>query len=227
MSGAPELRFTRTPVEVRGATDGRTIGGYAAKFDRLSKNLGGFVERIAPGFFDKSRDDHWRDVMARYNHDDLLGTTAAGSLRLALDDTGLDYSVDMLPDAVSERVFQLVQRGDVRQSSFAFYTFEDEWGMTDQGFPVRTLVSGQLVDVAPVDNPAYADTSTGLRSLAAAREVDLSEVQRMAAENKLSDLLKPPAVVIDLAGSGQSERSDTPDSAGRIHVLRRALDLKK
>lgn len=221
-----ERRQTRVPVELRAKSGERKIGGYAAKFNTLSQNLGGFVESIAPGFFDTSRDNHWRGVMARYNHIDLIGTTAAESLRMMIDNTGLDYEVDMLTDSVSERVLQLVTRGDVHQSSFAFYTTEDTWSLTEQGFPLRTLISGELVDVAPVDNPAYLDTSTGLRSLAECRSMPLEDVQRLAADNKLSDILKTPPVVIDL-GSGQSERSDTPDSAGRVHALLRALDLKK
>jgi phage head maturation protease len=45
-----ERRFTPGQVEVRAAaTEKRTIGGYAAKFGKPSQNLGGFVERIAPG----------------------------------------------------------------------------------------------------------------------------------------------------------------------------------
>jgi HK97 family phage prohead protease len=136
-----------------------TIGGYAAKFDRLSQNLGGFVERIAPGFFNKSRGDGWPGVVARYNHDDnqLLGTSRAGTLRLGVDEVGLTYAVD-LPQARAD-VYELVQRGDVAQSSFAFVVFEEDWSMTDQNFPLRTLVSGQLRDVAPVNTPAYEDTS--------------------------------------------------------------------
>src|SRR5690242_1266310 len=115
-----ERRFTSVPVEIRAGSDSHTIGGYAAKFDRMSQNLGGFVERIAPGFFNKSRGDGWPGVVARYNHDDnmLLGTTGAGTLRLGIDDVGLQYEVD-LPSARAD-VRELVQRGDVRQSSFAF-----------------------------------------------------------------------------------------------------------
>ncbi len=166
-----ERRFTLVPVELRAKSDGKTIGGYAALFQRLSQNLGGFVEQVEPTFFNKSRGDGWPDVMARYNHDDnmLLGTSGAGTLRLSVDDTGLLYDVDP-PNSRSD-VVELVQRGDVRKSSFAFYTYEDEWAVTDQGFPLRKLVSGRLVDVAPVNVPAYMDTSVGLRN--DAREVAL------------------------------------------------------
>ena len=42
IAGPPEIR------EVDGVT---TIGGYAAVFDQWSQDLGGFIERIQPGFF--------------------------------------------------------------------------------------------------------------------------------------------------------------------------------
>jgi HK97 family phage prohead protease len=185
-----ERRFTSVPVEIRAGSDKPTIGGYAAKFERTSRNLGGFVERIAPGFFNKSRGDGWPGVQARYNHDDnrLLGTTGAGTLRLALDEIGLTYEVD-LPQSRQD-VYELVQRGDVRQSSFAFVAFEDDWATNDQGFPLRTLVSGKLMDVAPVNAPAYEDTSVGLRSLAEKFHAPIEEVRALAEANGLVKFFK-------------------------------------
>jgi HK97 family phage prohead protease len=180
-----ERRWTSVPVEIRTGSDKLTIGGYAAKFNRMSQNLGGFVERIDPGFFNKSRGDGWPNVLARYNHDDnmLLGTSGAGTLRLGIDNIGLDYQVD-LPASRAD-VFELVQRGDVRQSSFAFISFEDDWTTSDQGFPLRTLVSGRLMDVAPVNTPAYEDTSVGLRSLAKKFDAPLEDVKKLAEANEL------------------------------------------
>jgi HK97 family phage prohead protease len=186
-----ERRFTSVPVEIRAGSDNKqSIGGYAAKFDRMSQNLGGFVERIAPGFFNKSRGDGWPGVIARYNHDDnlLLGTTGAGTLRLGVDEIGLTYEVDM-PQARAD-VYELVQRGDVRQSSFAFMSFEDEWTTSDQGFPLRTLVSGRLMDVAPVNTPAYEDTSVAIRSLAAKFDASPEEVRALAEKNELVRFFK-------------------------------------
>ncbi len=57
--------------------------------------------------------------------------------------------------------------------------------MTDQGFPKRTLVAAQLVDVAPVNIPAYPDSSAGLRSLAAHVGADYEEVRSLAAQDEL------------------------------------------
>ncbi|MCX5112205.1 HK97 family phage prohead protease [Streptomyces sp. NBC_00378] len=197
-----ERRFTRGLVEVRAAGETRTIGGYAAKFNTLSRNLGGFVERIDPGFFAKSEGDGWPRVMARYNHDNnmLLGTSRSGTLRLITDGTGLDYSVDV--PAARADVYELVQRGDVAESSFAFRTLADDWSMTEDGFPVRTLLAGQLVDVAPVNDPAYLDTSTGLRSLAERAGAELEEVRAAAAAGDLKPFVAPQRTMIDLAPTG-------------------------
>jgi HK97 family phage prohead protease len=183
-----ERRYTSFPVEARVKSNGRSIGGYAAVFNSLSQNLGGFVEEVAPEFFNKSRGDGWPGVVARYNHDDsfLLGTTAGQTLRLSVDGTGLDYTVD--PPAARGDIMELVERGDIRQSSFAFRTFEDEWSTTDQNFPKRRLVSGALVDVAPVVSPAYLDTSAGLRSLASKVGAEFEEIRSLAAENELRKL---------------------------------------
>lgn len=162
-----ERRFTSVPVEIRAGSDKRSIGGYAAKFNLMSQNLGGFRERIDTSFFNRSHGNGWPNVMARYNHEDnlLLGTAAAGTLRLGIDDVGLQYEVDV--PRSREDVFELVERGDVRKSSFAFIVERDggdDWTQDDSGFPMRTLLRGRLIDVAPVNLPAYEDTTVGARS---------------------------------------------------------------
>lgn len=192
-----ERRSVKHRVQVRaGKNETMTIGGYAAKFNRTSQNLGGFVEQIDPRFFNKSRGDGWPDVIARYNHDQnmVLGTSNAGTLRLSLDTEGLLYEAD-LPSSRAD-VYELVSRGDVSKSSFAFIAFEDDWGTTDQGFPLRTLISGRLMDVAPVNTPAYLDTDTGLRyadaglrSLAKKFDAPIEEVRTLARRNELQKLL--------------------------------------
>ena len=169
-----ERRHLAQPVELRKLDGGiGVLRGYAAKYMRYSQNLGGFVEQVAAAAFLKSLGDKV-PVIARYNHDDnyLLGTTEAETLRLLSDEVGLPYEVD-LPDTTAGRdVAVLAFRGDLRYSSFAFHTIEDEWSVTEQGFPLRTLLNVQLIDVAPVNTPAYMDTSTGLRSLAHRIDVD-------------------------------------------------------
>lgn len=227
MSENVERRNTAGTVALRAGVDGATrIGGYAAKFDTLSQNLGGFVETIRAGFFAKSAGDGWPGVMARYNHEDafLLGTTQAATLRLAVDSVGLDYEVDMPDTGYARDLTALAARGDVAHSSFAFYTFEDQWSMTDGGFPLRSLISGRLVDVAPVNTPAYMDTSSGLRSLAEARSISVDEVTVMARAGELGKILTVPATVIDIAPAGQR---DTHPAPARLAALGRLLDAKR
>lgn len=190
------------PFELRASDSGPgVLGGYAAVFNKLSQNLGGFVERVDPGAFTKSLADDL-PVMARYNHDNnwLLGTTEGGTLRLSVDGTGLPYEIDLPGTQAGRDVAALAARGDLRFSSFAFETIEDEWSVTEQGFPLRTLLAVRLIDVAPVNNPAYRDTTTGLRSLRERLGADPADMD--AAEIR-SILTTSPAEAGDTDGAGQ------------------------
>jgi HK97 family phage prohead protease len=185
-----ERRFTPGRVEVRASRgDARTIGGYAAVFNKLSGNLGGFVEEVEGGAFNRSRTDGWPGVICRYNHSDdmLLGTTNSGTLRLNVDDVGLVYDVE--PPHSRADILELVTRGDIQRSSFAFRVLDETWSLTDQGYPKRNLLSCQLIDVAPVISPAYLDTSVGLRSLAEFVGAAEEEVRSAAAANDLRKFL--------------------------------------
>lgn len=180
-----EFRSRSDRIELR-ADDGQEhIVGYAAVFNRASKNLGGFVEMVAPTAFNHSRGDGWPGVVARYNHEDnfLLGTTAAGTLKLSLDEVGLRY--DVVPPPSRGDILDLVRRGDIAYSSFAFRIIDQDFGRTDQGYPLRTIRDAQLIDVAPVLNPAYADTTAALRALADQLQVPYDEVQNAAQRDEL------------------------------------------
>lgn len=198
----PELRFTRFPPELReeGKSGAQHIWGYAACFDKLSRRLGGFVEQVNRNAFDESKQEGWPDVVCRYNHKDdaLLGTTYARTLTLGVDETGLAY--DVLPPDSRKDVLEYVQRGDIRHSSFAFRVFPggDEWGVSDQfGYPMRTLHAVQLIDVAPVLDPAYPDATAAaraidgaVRSLASWAQAEPEEVRDRLVENRAMDFFK-------------------------------------
>lgn len=185
--------FDLTP-ELRMDADATRIVGYAAVFNRFSHDLGGFVERILPGAFKRvlNRGD---DVLALFNHDmdNLLATRAAGTLRLSEDETGLRYEFDLDPsDPDHQRVIAKVKRGDLRGSSFGFRVEDDDWGVTEADYPLRSIKSVSVLrDVGPVSQPAYPDTATvaplALRSLADLIQRDVDEL--VAAAPDLRDFL--------------------------------------
>jgi len=202
-SGAfPERRFTRFPLELRadpGENSAQHIWGYAACFDKLSRKLGGFVEQVNRNAFDESKQDGWPDVVCRYNHKDdaLLGTTYARTLTLGIDETGLAYDVE--PPQSRRDILEYVQRGDIRHSSFAFRVFPggDEWGVSEYNYPMRTLHAVQLIDVAPVLDPAYPDATAAARALDGAVrslsdwvQAEPDEVRERLVENRAMEFFK-------------------------------------
>lgn len=207
MPGLVELRSSERGI-------GRLVG-YAAVFNKRSQNLGGFVEQVAPGAFNKSVKDK-SPVFARFNHDSslLLGTVEAGTLRLETDRTGLRYTVDLPDTSAGRDVKELAARGDLRYSSFAFQTMDDRWDADGDGTPLRTLLSVRLIDVAPVTDPAYRDTSAGMRSLADRLGLPLDEVRAVAESGGIRSLL-----------NGETRRRPDQASADRIALLRRKLSL--
>lgn len=222
-----ERRCAPTEFEVRAKQDGTggtkyVIEGHAATFNRLSKNLGGFVEEVAPTAFDRTLGDN-PDVRALINHEPtlLLGRTRSGTLRVSTDNVGLAYEIDA-PDTTYARDLAVsMERKDITQSSFGFYVVGEEWGMTPEGFPKRTLTAVSIHDgdVSPVTYPAYDDSDSGLagrafRALATAKGVDPALVAAAAADGTLG------ALILD-----ELDTRDLDDIRSRVAARRRALDL--
>lgn len=167
MDGTPELErrmFAEAPVlEVQEDRNGRTvIRGYAAVFSSVgvSQDLGGFIEDIDPRAFDDVMAKN-PDVFGRFNHDRLLGRTTSGTMRLFVDERGLRYEID--PPASAADVVELISRGDVRGSSFAFRTSgtNEKWWRDAEGRTRRTILRfDSLHDAGPVEQPAYLGTET-------------------------------------------------------------------
>jgi HK97 family phage prohead protease len=159
-----ERRFAALEnIEVRAEGDEPRIAGYAAVFNVLSADIGGFQERIAPGAFTRSLG---RDVRALFNHDPniVLGRTKAKTLRLEEDQRGL--RVEIVPPATeaARSLVESMRRGDVDQMSFGFETVGQDWS-EEGGKILRTLTEVRLFDVSIVTYPAYPQTKAAVRSL--------------------------------------------------------------
>lgn len=222
--GGSQREYTQT-LELRAHDGGgHTLSGYAAVFDAPSQNLGGFVERIAPGAFAKTVQE--ADVRHLLNHDPsaVLGRNRAGTLRLSEDRVGLRYEVD-LPDTQTGRdLAALVERGDITGSSFGFRVVGedgDEWSLTEDGFPLRTLRQVALSDTSTVTYPAYLsteddDVKAAVRSLAVRLDRPVDELVDAARANELRSLMLPE----DGGDVGPSD----PHPESRIAVYRSKLD---
>jgi HK97 family phage prohead protease len=144
----------------------RKIVGYAAVFNSLSEDLGGFRERIAPGAFTRACKEDDVRALLNHNSDYVLARTKSGTLRISEDDYGLKIECDPPDSQWANDMMASIDRGDIDQMSFGFRVAKegDIWDEID-GESVRTLRNVDLFDVSVVAFPAYPDTTVGLRSL--------------------------------------------------------------
>lgn len=176
------------------------IVGYAAVFNAMSEDLGGFREKIQRGAFSQTiiKDD----IRALFNHDAnyVLGRNRSGTLELAEDEQGLRIRVKVPNTQWARDLMESIKRGDINQMSFGFRTLKDLWEETNKKV-VRTLQEVTLFDVSPVTYPAYPQTSAAVRSAfesftteRQASEVGALEVARakvrLANRKRKLDLLK-------------------------------------
>jgi HK97 family phage prohead protease len=167
-SKQPERRFqTNTTLELRdvdGTTGERRVEGYAAVFNSET-DIGGFSEVIAPTAFEGRLND---PVVAVFNHNQLQPLAKVGAgLELTVDEHGLRYSFP-IPDTTAGRdLVELMERGIVRDASFAFMLGPDgdTWEKRDGKTDLRTIERvARLVDVSVVTVGAYSDATSVLRS---------------------------------------------------------------
>jgi hypothetical protein len=141
--------------------NGDVVRGYAAVYDSDSEFMG-YYEQIEKGAFDDVMND---DVRAYYNHDEnyLLGRVSSGTLRIGTDKRGLYYEVDLPNTTYANDLVELMKRGDINQSSFAFLIGQDRWEERDgKTYRIIEKVS-RLIDVSPVAMPAYQMATSELK----------------------------------------------------------------
>ena len=150
------------------------IAGYAALFNAPSKNLGGFVETIAPGAFDRALREK-QVVRFTFNHsmDAVLARSDNGTLKLATDKKGLRFTAQLNKNIQQHRdLFEACKAGLYNECSFAFIVAPDGQQWSPDGTQ-RTLLDVDLLDCSLVGSPAYPGTSAAARSAASADVNDL------------------------------------------------------
>jgi len=154
-NGNYEIRLDENSKETR-------VSGYAALFDTDSRDLG-FRETISNRAFDGRLEDN---VILTFNHDPnlILDRNIGGTLKLSVDERGLRYDATLPNTTTGNDVAELMKRGLLYESSFAFTVEDDEW--SKDGDTTRRQINqiGRLVDVSIVGVGAYANTDVALRS---------------------------------------------------------------
>jgi HK97 family phage major capsid protein/HK97 family phage prohead protease len=158
-----ERRFFKA-AEVRVSPSGG-IAGYAAVFNQLSEDLGGFRERILPGAFSRSLAS--ADVRCLFNHnpEQILGRSKSGTLRLSEDRAGLYFDCDLPDTQLGRDLRTIIKRGDISECSFSFSAVGQNWIDGQDGKTIRELTDVDLFDVSPVTFAAYPQTSVSARQV--------------------------------------------------------------
>jgi HK97 family phage major capsid protein/HK97 family phage prohead protease len=189
-----------TPIRDDADTgDGRTLEGYGAVFDvptRINSWEGCFDESIAPGAFRKTLSERKPVMQFDHGRDARTGSVPIAAIQeIREDPDGLYVKASMFDNPVVEPIRQAIEGGAIKGMSFRFNVVRDEW-RDAKGVPVRpeelqrllygtrdpdrtplqrTLKEVQLFEVGPVVNPAYTQTSVGVRSLSDEERTELVE----------------------------------------------------
>jgi HK97 family phage prohead protease len=165
-----ERRTVAGKVEAReDGNGGWRIQGTGIVFNSWSEDLGGFKERVDPGFADDVLASN-PDIRGLFNHnpDLVLGRTASGTMIVTKREHGVMYDIDPADTSYARDLRVSLERGDVNQSSFAFRlaqggcTWEED---PESDLLLRTLTKASgLYDMSPVTYPAYTATSSGVAS---------------------------------------------------------------
>ena len=208
--------------ELRTNAEGRTIVGYAAKFERWSEPImGWFKEQIARDAFSEC---DVTDVIMCFNHniDSILARTTSGTLTLSTDDEGLRFEFEAPATTMGNDMLELVRRGDISKCSFKFTVEEDEWRYADKEnkleYDERTIRKiGKLYDVSLVVYPAYSDTEAGVRHLEERKQQFLNN----QSHEKDSDKTPQGVVVDETAGATADSQVARANSAAMDSASRR------
>lgn len=180
-----EIRSLSNNINIRSMPEGeesRTIEGYALLFESESKPLYDFTEVIRSGAITQETVNKC-DVVALFDHDRSRGilarsTNGSGSLKLTVDERGLKYEFEAPNTNLGNEMLELLKRGDLRESSFAFTCKEDMWERRDHDEFTRYINEIEAIyDVSIVINPAYSGTAVKCRSYEQMKEKESTELR--------------------------------------------------
>lgn len=181
----------------------RTIEGYAVVFEKESRILFDktkkrfFVEVIKRGAVSNEDLQSW-DIKALAEHDSsrLLARSVAGkgSLSLSVDDYGVKYRFEAPHTSDGDTVLELVKRGDLFGSSFAYIALDKniKYERKTDGTLHRVVDKIlRMFDVSIVSDPAFSGTDVQARSLENYFEEEVPDENFQRDKDELESLIKP------------------------------------
>lgn len=162
------------------------VAGILAPYNSLSTDLGGFREIYEPGCFSESlRSGDDARVLFNHNVDFVLGRKSANTARFWEEADGLHYEADLPDTQVARDLVVSMRRGDIRESSAAFYILSHRWEQRS-GVRTRIIERAKLVEGSPHSFAAYeASTAAPVESPQAAIAASINEVELSGARLQL------------------------------------------
>jgi HK97 family phage prohead protease len=117
-----------------------------------------FTERVARGAFDQSLRGNI-SLLVGHDRRELLANTKSQRLKLASDERGLAFDVQLPDTQRAKDVYALVDSGVLSEMSFGFVVRSDAWKGSE-----RTLTQVDLREVSIVESGAYPQTSAEART---------------------------------------------------------------
>lgn len=205
-------RFARqftVNAELRASATGgdtTTLDGYASVTGSpytVRDWLGEYEETIEPGAFKKTLREK-DDVRLLLNHDGLpLARTSSNTMTLEEDNEGLRVVADLdRRSNLTNDVAIAMERGDLKEMSFAFSVTRQEW---NEDYTQRWIRELKLFDVSVVTYPANPETTVKLRA------ADLEQLT--------DDELR------EFVARAQHRLAPHPTDTSAIDALRLAVDL--
>lgn len=191
-----EIRSIKAEFRLNEKPEGRTISGYAVRFNEQSRYIG-FYETISPEAITQDVINR-SDVFMTYNHstDNFLARSrnGFGTLHLELREDGLYFEFDCPDTAFGNDVLTKIRRGELDECSFAFTLSQDEgadvWEKMDNEYHRTIMKIDRLFDCAICPVGAYETTSVTSRSLEMMEKLEKNEENKFTildTEEKRSD----------------------------------------
>ena len=172
------------------------------KWEQLSSPIYGlWIEKFQPGAFARSLSERYHEIFATWQHDvrDTIGRSPS-TLSLREDEIGLWYEIT--PPTWADRFVESIERGDVRGSSFSFVANVEAWDYeSNPDYAIRSIQDAELYEVAPVTNPAFPQSTAGVRS-----DQELAEIVRAERERRKAVLLSSRREQVDFLAREKSLR---------------------